>query len=88
MKNNLAKPSRCEIYAGGTRVRSFPDDRALEIVKAHKRGSALVLVCRAASGELVEVETTLRYLLIRPVVPAAMNESTREEILEPAVALQ
>lgn len=75
MKDKDTKLIRCDIYAGGTRIRTFPDDRALQILKAHKRDGALVLVCRDASGRTVEVETTLRYLLIKSVDAQPMEDA-------------
>ncbi len=65
------KVIRCEIFAGDSRVRSFPDDRSLKILEAGKGGPdgrVLVLKCLDASGTLVEVETTLPYLLVQEVV--------------------
>lgn len=70
------KVIRCDIYAGGDRIRSFPDDRSLHILQAHRNGNALVLECLDARGKLVEVETTLPYLLIveAPATPLALGQ--------------
>ena len=46
------KVIRCDIYAGGDRIRSFPDDRSLHILQAHRNGNALVLECLDARGDL------------------------------------
>jgi hypothetical protein len=84
----IGKVIRCEIYAGENRIRSFPEDRSLQILKAFKRnGNALVLECVDARGNVVEVETTLPYLLIHEAPAASVHEARPTmEVQLPALA--
>jgi hypothetical protein len=64
---------KCEIYAGDIRVRSFPEDASLKLVRARKQLDALVLDCERRDGSRVRVQTTLPYLLIEESVVAAKS---------------
>ena len=66
---------RCDIYAGERCIRSFPDDKAFRILNASTEGEALVLQCEDTCGHVIELETTLRYLLVRETPNAIVSRA-------------